>query len=76
MTKPDTFSQALVSAVTAIARGSAAGSLKGAYHEVKTKIKELLGPQSDLHDTICRLEKKPDSAGLKLQIKEELGGLK
>jgi formylglycine-generating enzyme required for sulfatase activity/energy-coupling factor transporter ATP-binding protein EcfA2 len=75
MTKPDTFSQALVSAVTAIARGSAADSVKGAYHEVKSKIEQLLGPGSDLFDAVCRLEKKPDSGGRKLQLEEELSDI-
>jgi formylglycine-generating enzyme required for sulfatase activity len=61
--------------VTAIARGSAADPLKGAYHEVKSKIKHLFGPKSDLLDAVCRLEKKPDSAGLKIQLEEELSDI-
>jgi formylglycine-generating enzyme required for sulfatase activity/energy-coupling factor transporter ATP-binding protein EcfA2 len=72
MANPDTFSQALISAAMAIVRGSAGDSIKGAYHEVKSQIKHHFGPQSDLLDAVCRLEKKPDSVGLKIQLEEEL----
>lgn len=47
-------------------------AIKDGYQKLKFHLQQKFGESSDLSDVINKLESKPDSAGLQLQLKEEV----
>lgn len=74
----------IVAAVIAgIAAGTASGATEvskqvivGAYGGLKTVLKRRFGESSDVVDAVNRLESKPESAGYKQVLEEELEAVK
>jgi hypothetical protein len=65
--------------VAALAAGAASGAteigkqaLVDAYGALKAALKKKFGPDSDLADAMHKLEQKPDSAGRKALLQEEV----
>ncbi len=72
----DTIALAIMAAVTA---GAASGVTQvgqqfvvDAYKALKAKLKSRFGEESEVVKAVEQLEKKPDSAGRKASLKEEL----
>jgi len=69
---PDNIAYALMNAVVTHGKDKASRPLRDALNVFKEKLNAVFGRGNDLVDVINRLERKPDSEGVKKQLKEEL----
>ncbi|BBO91152.1 hypothetical protein [Desulfosarcina ovata] len=69
---PDNIARALMNVVVKHAKDKASRPLRDALGVFKDKLNAVFGKDNDLVDVINRLERQPESEGVKQQLKEEL----